>query len=88
MTLPCSTPSKPDDPLLPWPLQHAAERLLAGAELRAPAVVLEAREDPRRPSSSRRTSIATLPMSREPSSERIVSRSTSPRPGMSSSPSW
>ena len=40
-------PRSPTRPLLPWPLQHAAERLRAGAEVRAPAVVLEAGEHAR-----------------------------------------
>ena len=46
--------------------QDAAERLLGGAEARPAAVVLEAREH--RPSSS---SIATLPISRGPSSRTV-----------------
>ena len=63
------TPSKPDSPVVAVAAQHAAERLLAGAEVRAPAVVLEAGETRgwrRGPGSS--TSIATLPISRGPSS--------------------
>ena len=41
------TPSKPSRPLFPWPLMHAAERLLVRAEVGAAAVVLEARDHAR-----------------------------------------
>ena len=74
-------PSRPLRPSLPWPAQDAPERLLARAEVRAPAVVLEAREHARagRRSSSSETSIATLPIRRGPSS-RTVCTSSSPTP--------
>ena len=68
-------------------LQHAAERLLAGAQVRAPAVVLEAGEHARAVEAragaprSRRCRSAAGP------SSRTVCRSTSPTPGISSSPS-
>ena len=55
-------------PVVAVALEHAAERLLARPEVRAPAVVLEAGEHAARgPPSSRSTSIATLPISRGPS---------------------
>ena len=65
MTVPRCTPSKPAAAVVAVALEHAAERLLAGAEARAAAVVLEARRARgarRGPASS--TSIATLPIRR------------------------
>ena len=59
-------------------LQDAAERLRARSEVRAPAVVLEAGEDARLGRArGAATSMATLPISRGPSS-RTVRRSTRP----------
>ena len=42
--LPLRAPSAPLRPSLPWPCRTRPSALLAGAEVRAPAVVLEARE--------------------------------------------
>ena len=66
-------------------LEDAAERALGRSQARAAAVVLEAGERPAA-ASPRSTSMATLPISRGPSS-RTVSRSTRPTPGSRSPPS-
>ena len=84
MTLPRATPSKPDSPVLPWPAQDRAERALAGPEVRAAAVVLEARQHAR--------AAVELDLDGDVADEagestRTVRRSTSPSPGISSSPS-
>ena len=44
---PPRTPSWPSAPLLPWPLSTRPSGSRAGPEMRAPAVVLEARQHPR-----------------------------------------
>ena len=48
MTLPRRTPSKPDEPVLPWPLSTRPSGCSPGAEVRAAAVVLEAGQHARR----------------------------------------
>ena len=80
-----TTPSKPDSPVLPCPRSTRPSGRSPDPEVGAPAVVLEAGQDacgPRRaPPRWRRCRRGAC------QSTRTVRRSTSPRPGISSSPS-
>ena len=71
--------------VIPMTAKDASEWALRRSQARAAAVVLEAGEHPSA-ARSRSTSMATLPISRGPSS-RTVSRSTRPTPGSRSPPS-
>ena len=68
---PRATPSKPDAPVLPWPRSTRPSGCSPAPEVRAPAVVLEAGEDARAVEPGSSTSIATLPISRGPSSRTV-----------------